>query len=207
MYALASLFPTPLGRACHNGWQRLRPTRWPETKDHIQCSQIGWIYLSWKYPGYMGFPGGSDGKEPACKVGDLGLFPGLGRSLGRRYGNPLQCSCLENPHGQRSLEGYSPRGHKEPGMTDRLSRAQASVWPFVLAALGFMRELGNTFWVMIQGVKNHLCNYYKPMTGSVYPATTVYFRTPSPLLQGPALLPSQVLTSSQCPFALVSGPL
>ena len=29
---------------------------------------------------YTGFPGGSDGKESACNVGDLGLIPGLGRS-------------------------------------------------------------------------------------------------------------------------------
>ena len=45
----------------------------------------------------MGFPGGSDGKESACSAGDLGLIPGLGRSHGRGYGNPLQYSCLENP--------------------------------------------------------------------------------------------------------------
>ena len=37
-------------------------------------------------------------------------FPGLGRSPGGRHGNPLQCSCLEHPHGQRSLVGYSPWG-------------------------------------------------------------------------------------------------
>ena len=42
------------------------------------------------------FPGGSDGKESTCHVGDLGLFSGLGRSSGRGYGNPLQYSCLEN---------------------------------------------------------------------------------------------------------------
>ena len=29
----------------------------------------------------------------------------------RGHGNPLQYSCLKNPHGQRSLEGYSPWGH------------------------------------------------------------------------------------------------
>ena len=29
---------------------------------------------------------------------------------GRGHGNPLQCSCLENPHEQRSLVGYSPWG-------------------------------------------------------------------------------------------------
>ena len=44
----------------------------------------------------MGFPGGSDGKESACNVGDLGSIPGLGRSPGEGIGNPLQYSCLEN---------------------------------------------------------------------------------------------------------------
>ena len=38
---------------------------------------------------------------------DTGLISGLGRSPGEGQGNPLQCSCLENPHGQRSLVGYS----------------------------------------------------------------------------------------------------
>ena len=69
----------------------------------------------------MGFPGGSDGKKSACNAGDLGLIPGVGRSLGGGNGNPFQHSCLENPHGQRSLVGYSPQGHKESDMTERLS--------------------------------------------------------------------------------------
>ena len=65
---------------------------------------------------YLGFPGDSDGKEPACNAGDardMGLIPGLGRSPEGEHGNPLQYSCLENPHGQRSLGGYSPWGCKE----------------------------------------------------------------------------------------------
>ena len=53
------------------------------------------------------FPGSSDSKESAF-AGDLGSVPVLGRSSGGGHGNPLQCSCLENPHGQRSLAGYSP---------------------------------------------------------------------------------------------------
>ena len=53
------------------------------------------------------FPGAHTIKE-FCNVGDLGLIPGLGRSPGGGHGNPLQYSCLENPHGQRSLAGYSP---------------------------------------------------------------------------------------------------
>ena len=69
----------------------------------------------------MGFSGGSDGKESTCNVRDLGSIPGLGRSSGGGRGNPFQCSCLENPHGQRSLVGYSPRGRKESDTTERLS--------------------------------------------------------------------------------------
>ena len=69
----------------------------------------------------MGFPGGSDGKESTCNVGDLGSIPGLGRSTGIGHGSPLQCSCLENPHGQRSLEGCNPWGHKESNTTEWLN--------------------------------------------------------------------------------------
>ena len=43
------------------------------------------------------FPGGSKGKAPACNAGDPGSIPGLGSSPGKRNGNPLQYSCLENP--------------------------------------------------------------------------------------------------------------
>ena len=38
----------------------------------------------------LGFPGGSDGKESTCNVEDLGSIPGLRRSPGGEYGNPLQ---------------------------------------------------------------------------------------------------------------------
>ena len=55
----------------------------------------------------MGFPGGSAVKNPPANAGDVDLIPGLGRSPGGGHGNPLQYSCLENPHGQRSLAGYS----------------------------------------------------------------------------------------------------
>ena len=40
---------------------------------------------------------GSDGKESACKVEDLGLIAGLGKSPGEGNGNQLQNLCLENP--------------------------------------------------------------------------------------------------------------
>ena len=67
---------------------------------------------------FKGFPGGSESKESACNVGDLGSVPGLRRSHGGGHGNPLQYACLENPHGQRSLSGYRPWGRKELDMTE-----------------------------------------------------------------------------------------
>ena len=69
------------------------------------------------------FPGGSDGKESASNAGDLGLIPALWRSPGEGHGNPLQYSCLENPHEQRSLAGYRPWDPKESDMTEHLSTA------------------------------------------------------------------------------------
>ena len=71
----------------------------------------------------MGFPGGLYGKESACNVGDLGSVPGLERSPGEGCSNPLQYSCLENPHRQRSLVGHSPWGRKESDMTEQISTA------------------------------------------------------------------------------------
>ena len=49
---------------------------------------------------------------------DTGSIPVLGKSPGRGHGNSLQYSCLEIPHGQRSLAGYSPYGCKELAMTE-----------------------------------------------------------------------------------------
>ena len=57
------------------------------------------------------------GKESTCNAGDMGSVPGLGRSPVEGNGYPLQYSCLGNPHGQRSLVGYSPWGRKESDMT------------------------------------------------------------------------------------------
>ena len=69
-------------------------------------------------PVFLGFPGGSDGKEFICNEGDLGLSPGLGRSPGGGHDNPVQYSCLETPHGQRSLAGNSHWGCKESDTTE-----------------------------------------------------------------------------------------
>ena len=93
----------------------------------------------WEYPGIniekryeyllLLFSLWLSGKESACDIedaGNTGSIPGSGRSPGGGYGNPLQYSCLENPHGQRSLAGYSPRGRKELDMTESLTTAAGS---------------------------------------------------------------------------------
>ena len=70
--------------------------------------------LSYRSCLYQGFPGGSAGKESACKEGDLDSILGLGRSPGEGDGYPLQYSGLEN-----SMD-YSPWGCKESDTTEQL---------------------------------------------------------------------------------------
>ena len=84
----------------------------------------------------MGFLGGSVVKNLPANAGDTGLIPGSGISPGGGNGNPLQYSCLENLHGQRSLVGYSSWCHKESDMTERLSTAQNKVTPNLQTSQG-----------------------------------------------------------------------
>ena len=53
------------------------------------------------------------GKESACNVGDIGSIPGWEDPLEENMTTHPQYSCLKNPHGKRSLAGYSPWGRKE----------------------------------------------------------------------------------------------
>ena len=73
------------------------------------------------------FPGGSADKESACNAGDLGLIPRLGRFPEEGNGDPFQYSGLANPHGQKSLAGYSPWDCKELDTPEQLSTAQCTV--------------------------------------------------------------------------------
>ena len=94
------------------------PPAMQETLVRSCVGKIPWRRNRLPTPVFMGFPGGSDGKESACNAGNLGSVPGLGRSPGRRHDNPLQYSFLENPRGQKNLASYSPWGHKELDMTE-----------------------------------------------------------------------------------------
>ena len=88
------------------------------------CSILTWKTLWTEEPGglqSMQFQGGGTSevalvvKNLPANAGDIrdtGLIPGLGRSPGGGHGNPLQSSCLENPHGQ------SPWGCKESDLIE-----------------------------------------------------------------------------------------
>ena len=102
-----------------------RPTLCPLTINTQECCRK-----------YNNHHNGSDSKESAYSVGDLGLIPGLGRSPGGEHGNPLQNSCLESPRGSRSLAGCSPWGRKASDTTERLSTQQKHVHPAWVQRLG-----------------------------------------------------------------------
>ena len=70
---------------------------WTSALHQIFTDHMLWI---WSYTWWWGFPGGTVGKNPPANTGDardLGLIPVLGKYPGVGNGNPLQCSCLENP--------------------------------------------------------------------------------------------------------------
>ena len=77
--------------------------------------QFRYLYKALSY-------GGLEVNPPAVRRrGKRGSILGLGRSPGEGNYNPLQYSCVENPHEQRSLAGYSPQGLKESDTTEQLS--------------------------------------------------------------------------------------
>ena len=84
----------------------------------------------------LGFPGGSVGDESICNAEDLGSIPGSGSSPGGGHGNPVQYSCLQNPQGQRSLAGYSPRYCRESDTTEQAGHSLS------IAAAPLVMDLG-----------------------------------------------------------------
>ena len=67
-----------------------------ETRFDSWVGKIRWRRDRLPTPVFLGFPGGSAGKESACNVRDLGSIPGSGRSPEEGNGHPLQYSGLED---------------------------------------------------------------------------------------------------------------
>ena len=74
----------------------------------------------------LGFPGGSDGKESTCNAGELGLIPGVRKTLWRKEWQPTPVFLPGEFHGQRSLAGYMPWGGKESDITEPLTLSLSS---------------------------------------------------------------------------------
>ena len=98
-------------------------------------------------------------EEFTWDAGDAGSIPGLGRCLGEEHGNPLQYSCLEKSHRQRSLVGYSLWGGKELDTTERLSM-HALVWkglshhhPLYVYFLNKFRQMNKSEIFCLEGIK------------------------------------------------------
>ena len=85
---------------------------WSSNTVATSCKELTY----WERP-WCRLPGWLRGKEFAWNIGDAGLTPGSGRSSGEGNGNPLQYSLPGKSHGQRSLVGYSPWGHKHVGQS------------------------------------------------------------------------------------------
>ena len=89
-------------------------------------TQFAWAH------GCLGFPGGSDGKVSACHAIEPchGFDPWVRKIPWRRKWQPTAVFLPGESHGQRSLVGYSPCGHKELDTTERLHFLSFFLWVF-----------------------------------------------------------------------------
>jgi len=97
--------PTPLHI---EGW------KYPQRIQFFFGDFGGDLYIGQTLVSMGGFPGGSDSKESACNVGDLGSISGPGRCPGKGNGYPPQYSCLEN-FMYRGAWGASDKGFQRFG--------------------------------------------------------------------------------------------
>ena len=90
---------------------------------------------------YWGFPGSSNGKESAYYTGDPALVPGSGNPLKKGMATH-SVFFPEESHRQRSLEGYTPWGHKGSDMTEQLT-----FWHFTsVSSEGCCNKMPHTGW-------------------------------------------------------------
>ena len=98
-----------------NFGQRISLIREMRTCKILRLGQIIMMYL---LSIVKGFPGGKNLPENAGDITDVNSVLWWGRSSEVGNGHPLQYSCLENPHGQRSLVGCNPYHHREWDTTE-----------------------------------------------------------------------------------------
>ena len=97
---------------------------------------------------FLGFPGGSDGKESACSSGYPGSIPGLGGSPEEGNVYPLQYSCLENSMDRGAWQA------PVHGVTK--SQTRLSDWHFHFFSLFYYNNNHNSAWLRDTGQES-LC--------------------------------------------------
>ena len=144
----------------------------------------------------MGFPGGSDGKESACNVGDPSSIPGSERSSGEGNGNLLQYSCLGNPMDGRAwgLQSMGPQGVGHDLVTSlSLSVMNISIFHWRLSV--HKRESLKTFYLFIyfhwRLITLQYCGgFFHTLTWISHGYTCVPHPEPAPLHLPPQYHPS-----------------
>ena len=129
----------------------------------------------------------SYGKESVCNAGDLGSIPGSGRSPGKGNGNPLQCSCLENPMARGAWWATVHGIAKNWTQLSYQHTSKAPKWKSLLSSL--------VFWFLLFCVFKE---FRKPLT--------LRFSFPSALVieQSSLLFPSR--EREVCPDCLQGAP-
>ena len=106
--------------------------------DHRARLHPGWGTV-WAY--VLGLPCGSRGQKSAGNAGDPSSIPGSGRFPWRREWLPTPGFLPGEFHGQRSLVGYSPWGHKESDTTEPLSHFQKHTHTHSLTHMRYILQL------------------------------------------------------------------
>ena len=118
--------PVEKGIATHSNYLAWR-IPWTEKLGRLQSMGLQRLRHDWAtnpslhFMGFEGLPWWLSSKESACQCRRYGLIPGSGKVPWRREWQPTPVFLLGKFHGQRRLVGYSPRDHKEWGMTERLN--------------------------------------------------------------------------------------
>ena len=89
-------------------------------------------------------------KNLSANARDMGSIPGLGISPGRGNGHPIPVFLPGKYHGQQSLIGYSPCGHKESDTTELLSR-EGNGTPLQYSCLDNPMDR-EAWWAAVHGV-------------------------------------------------------
>ena len=113
-------------------------------------------------------------KNPPANAGDASSIPGWGGSPREGNSNPLQYSCLENPHGQGNLKGCSPWGCKESDMTQRLNNNRDQFLISKIMKNFFQLDLKKILLPVIDDQTNVLIHGHFPRNWTIFHKEGLY---------------------------------